>query len=834
MKSLFKTNKPLAIKKCAALFLILVGALFVLINKGVYYSTHTESVSTKNDIPEYENTIKFEGDKTFEQEFSGWNGTLQSITLRFDNQGNAAATGSVTIHICDQNGSVLQSTTKPLNEVKMSTRTTFAFEETAELSEDETYLLQVMIEDAHNPQGFGIYTYEEKGDLFGTLSEDGTSISGRLRATFQYQYYNTDAMLHMLMLLALALLFVLIPFQKIDAWISTKWNRNFHTNVLLLRLFFIGTPALCVMMGDRINDYHLSEIIHRIFSWTFIFNALIYLVILLVVYLIVNRTQYTCMIVISFAFIANLANYYVWQFRGCPILATDLQSAKTALNVAANFSYQLDMTGVWGVVYLTAFLAMILSLNGCPGLSLKKRAGVLLLTAASIGMFNVVFLQSDIIRNHHITHNVWKPQARYAQNGTALSFVLSWSYSRVEKPEGYSVEKANTIMEQYESDSAVSMEKATTESPNIIAIMNEALADLSYNSNIHFSEDYLPYLHSLEENTIKGKLYVSIEGSNTANSEFEFLTGNTMTFLPYRCIPYNLYIKNTTPSMAQNMQALGYGGINSYHPFLGSGWNRTNVYPLLGFNNFYDREYYIEQGNDQLVRNYISDEADFNQIIADYETARNKSDAPFYLFNVTMQNHGAYDGLRGYIDAEITISDDELASEEAEQYINLARKSDAAFQMLTEYFQTVDEPTLIVMFGDHQPPLSNSFYSAQFGCSINNISTEQRANWYATPYVIWANYDIDEAELDMSDNYLSSYVLKTAGLPLTGFNKYLLELQEKLPVISAVCYKDSDGNFYDNDEVSEYTELLSEYQMIQYNELFGKENRNDGFFFLKD
>ena len=165
MKSLFKTNKPLAIKKCAALFLILVGALFVLINKGVYYSTHTESVSTKNDIPEYENTIKFEGDKTFEQEFSGWNGTLQSITLRFDNQGNAAATGSVTIHICDQNGSVLQSTTKPLNEVKMSTRTTFAFEETAELSEDETYLLQVMIEDADNPQGFGIYTYEEKGDF---------------------------------------------------------------------------------------------------------------------------------------------------------------------------------------------------------------------------------------------------------------------------------------------------------------------------------------------------------------------------------------------------------------------------------------------------------------------------------------------------------------------------------------------------------------------------------------------------------------------------------------------------------------------------------------------
>jgi hypothetical protein len=253
----------------------------------------------------------------------------------------------------------------------------------------------------------------------------------------------------------------------------------------------------------------------------------------------------------------------------------------------------------------------------------------------------------------------------------------------------------------------------------------------------------------------------------------------------------------------------------------------------MGFNNFYADSYYYENGNDSLVRNYISDESDFKQIIADYEASKQQSDAPFYLFNVTMQNHGGYDGKRGYVDTDITIEDGELAYAEAEQYINLAKKSDEAFEMLVEYFEQVDEPTMIVMFGDHQPPITNSFYTAQFGKNVNNLSVEKQSVWYSTPYVIWANYDIEEQEVDMSANYLSSYVMNLAGLKLTGYNKYLLDLQKTLPVISAVCYMDADGNLYENGEKSDYSKLIEEYQMIQYNNLFDIENRYNDFFFLK-
>ena len=363
--------------------------------------------------------------------------------------------------------------------------------------------------------------------------------------------------------------------------------------------------------------------------------------------------------------------------------------------------------------------------------------------------------------------------------------------------------------------------------------MNESLADLSYDGPIELSEDYLPFLHSLTENTVKGKLYVSIEGANTANSEFEFLTGNSMNFLPYRSIPYNEYIKDTTPSMAHTLKAQGYGGVNAYHPYLSSGWSRTIAYPALGFNNCYFQEYYEKNNNFDLVRNYISDEADFRQIIDDYEASRKETDSPFYLFNVTMQNHGGYNGKRGLVEPKITIKDASLNDPEAEQYINLAKMSDDAFKTLVKYFEKVDEPTLIVMFGDHQPPIINDFYSNLFGKDIDDLTPEEEANWYSTPYVIWANYDIEEAELDMSANYLSSYVMNLAGNKLTGYNKYLLELQKELPAISAVCYMDKTGKIHKYDEKTEYDELLTTYHMLQYNQMFDKENRADEFFFLQ-
>ena len=619
IKEFFLNNRIFAAKKTISVILILFGIFFVLSNRGVYYSIHSSFVPLEEELQENETVIRFSGTRTFEQEFTGWNGALKRCRLRFSNQGRDLASGSVTVNILDADGNMLQSTERPLTQI--GRRTYFVFEDSNELSKDKTYTLQVIVRDAYNPQGFGICTYTDKGELFGQLTQDGAPIDNRLRVSFGYRFYNTRAMADMLILLGLSLLFVFIPFGRIDGFIEKKTGRKTDTNILMSRIFLFVTPVLCVFLGDRFNDYHLSEMLRRTITWQFWFNLVIYTTLMLVVYVILNRVQYTCIIVLAAAFVMHIANYYVWVFRGCPILAADLQSAATAFNVANNFSYSLDLTGVWGVVYILSFTAMLLSLKGYKGPRLKQRMFAAGACAAYIVFFNVLFLQTNFVPEH-VRHDVWKPQRTYAKNGNALSFLMSWSSIRIDKPKGYSAEEVEKITRRYSSDKASEAETAESQTPNIIAIMNESLADLSYDGPIELSEDYLPFLHSLTENTVKGKLYVSIEGANTANSEFEFLTGNSMNFLPYRSIPYNEYIKDTTPSMAHTLKAQGYGGVNAYHPYLSSGWSRTIAYPALGFNNCYFQEYYEKNNNFDLVRNYISDEADFRQIIDDYEASR--------------------------------------------------------------------------------------------------------------------------------------------------------------------------------------------------------------------
>ena len=555
IKEFFLNNRIFAAKKTISIILILFGIFFVLSNRDVYYSLHSSFVPLEEELQENEAIIRFSGNMTFEQEFTGWNGTLEMCRIRFSNQGRDLSSGSVTVNILDTDGNTLQSAQKPLTQV--ARRTSFIFEDPKELSRNKTYVMQAVIRDARNPQGFGICTYTDKGELFGQLTQDGAPVDNRLRASFGYRFYNIRAMADMFILLGLALLFVFIPFERIDRFIEKRTGKKLDTNILMSRIFLFITPVLCIFLGDRFNDYHLSEMTRRIISWQFWFNLVIYTTLLLVIYVILNRVQYTCIIVLSAAFIMHIANYYVWVFRGCPILAADMQSAATAFNVADNFSYSLDLTGIWGVVYILSFTAMLLSLKGYKGPRLKQRMYAVGACAIYICFFNILFIQTNFVPEH-VKHDVWKPQRTYAKNGNALSFLMSWSSIRIEKPKNYSIEEIEKITKRYPSDNAAKTTAPGEKPPNIIAIMNESLADLNYNSPIELSEDYLPFLHSLTENTVKGKLYVSIQGANTANSEFEFLTGNSMNFLPYRSIPYNEYIKDTTPSMAHTLKAQGY------------------------------------------------------------------------------------------------------------------------------------------------------------------------------------------------------------------------------------------------------------------------------------
>lgn len=99
-----------------------------------------------------------------------------------------------------------------------------------------------------------------------------------------------------------------------------------------------------------------------------------------------------------------------------------------------------------------------------------------------------------------------------------------------------------------------------------------------------------------------------------------------------------------------------------------------------------------------------------------------------------------------------------------------------AFEYLLGYFSQVEEPTLILLFGDHQPQVATNFYTDVLGTAPDTALAQKKQ---MVPFVLWANYDIPEAQgVELSLNYLSALLMDTANLPMTGYQKYLARLWE--------------------------------------------------------
>lgn len=516
--------------------------------------------------------------------------------------------------------------------------------------------------------------------------------------------------------------------------------------------------------------------------------------------------------------IYGLANYFVLNFRSVPIQPWDLLSIGTAASVAGNYDYTLDRQAL--LVVLGFVLLLILEFF-CR-FSLKKGTWKLRLPVAAtlvvlLGAFGLMFHSDEIVEQKLRLYNkLFTPTTISYKNGTALAFVMELRYLSVDKPAGYRADTAAqelaALEEESMSEPAMAGSGGEGQLPNIIVIMDEAFSDPAILGDFTVNQDYIPFVHSLLEgadNTISGWLNVSVLGGNTANTEFEYLTGNTMAFLPQGSIPYQQYIKAETPSLASHLAGLGYQTV-AMHPYNASGWDRDTVYPAIGFSEMY---FLPDFENPVKVRNYVSDQSDFEKIIEIYE---NKGDNPLFLFNVTMQNHSSYTESFDNFDPQIEV---EGGSQTLNNYLSLLSLSDEALGELVSYFEGQEEDTVIVFFGDHQT--TNSVIEPILklnGKSSSTLTEEEQADRYKVPFFIWANFDIEEeTDVETSANYLAARTLEAAGVPLDGYFTWLSGFSETVPVISANHVTLADGTFTNADDQSE---LLSDYKGYQYYRLF--------------
>lgn len=599
-------------------------------------------------------------------------------------------------------------------------------------------------------------------------------------------------------------------------------------------------PILCAAIAETLSLSGVAGLEEGFF----LLNALIYLFAHLALYLVVRNTRIACLLVLLVVVGFSIANHYVIAFTGIPITFGDLMSVGVGMAVAGGYTYTLDPAVVACLIAAFVYAALLIAIPRSKiQVSFRSNQMALALVAvAAVGMG--AYLYGDEDAWSRIDTHEWNPAYPYLHYGFAASLASDVASASTVEADGYDsdalwqTDESSGVTQVNvghgyvtEADGAPAYREATEESPNIVVVMNESFSDLtSYLEGYETSTDPMPFVRSLmqQENVISGTCAVSSDmGTGTANSEFEFLTGNSMAYFKGNT-PYVQFIDTETPSLASELAGRGYR-TQAMHAYERAGYNRVKVYDRFGFQQYKGIEDF--DVDIDVARGYPTDETNYRQLIKDFE--ENRGGAPQFLFNITMQNHGGYYAsdyewpVRVHEVAPVESYDDSVIA-----YESSVRMADDALRQLISYLETVDEPTVLLFFGDHEPRLSNEFYSSWF-TDENGLDLETTAQLHKTPFFIWGNYDLNTDAAakgsTVSLNYLSTVLFQAAGIKLSPYQEYLADLRMEHPVITARYFTDAFGSKIGSTPTA-FTDSIREYQWLQYNCVFDRAHRIPGFY----
>ncbi len=531
----------------------------------------------------------------------------------------------------------------------------------------------------------------------------------------------------------------------------------------------------------------------------------------------------------------GLADYFVCQFKGQTILPADLLAIGTAAQVSSGYSYVLGTEAVCAVCVFTAFAALM-ALMPSPRLT-RLRVAVNLVAGLAVAALLVAWYDThDLSADYGVEVDVWSTRESYETFGTVPSFLQRMQEIEPSAPAGYSAEAAARLQSDlaaaWDADhpgypqtlaEAYAYQERTTgsdELPTVVVVMNESFADLSAYPGVE-GYDGLSAFDAIDA-VWRGQVFTSVRGGGTCNSEFEYLTGATLGSLGGGVYPYMFYDLGGVESLPAYFSALGYATA-AVHPAEAANWRRDVVYNQLGFDQFLSEAQMPEDA--ATLRDLITDRVTYDAVL----DLLRADDAPQFVFDVTLQNHGGYD--TGLLDAYpydgVTV--DGTAIEGMSEYLSCIDASQQDLGYLLEELSQLDRKVILVFFGDHQPGFNDQIAEAAYGVSVDDLSLDQVQQRYETPYLVWANYDLEAPDLDgscgtdLSLGYLMAQTAYAAGLPLTEFQKALLQLQAEMPAVNLNGYRDADGTWYWIGQDGPAKEAYDAYALLQYADLFDSE-----------
>ena len=538
-------------------------------------------------------------------------------------------------------------------------------------------------------------------------------------------------------------------------------------------------------------------------------------------------------------------DFYTLQLRGEPFLPWDLTQISEAAGVASAAGIHIQTSMVVSLILVAALtVGSFFLYKGRNKLGWKLRAaGTLAGAAAVCGMIFGVFLQPSVTEAVGIVPDAWMQDRYYRYYGVTTSFLTNLTNLEISKPEGYSEETVNAILDDVEagekystaplypdSYGAATPSDEIKQKPTIIYVMDESYWDVSEleQYGYQFDTDVSANLHALQQVSASGRVYSPSFGGGTCDVEFEALTGYSASFLPNGSKPYQQHVTKPMFSLPNYLKTEGYQTA-AVHCFWRKYWSRDTAYPNLGLDTFVSLE---QMTHVNKVRKHywtsglVTDDSMADQIIQQYETMRASSDAPVFLHAVTMQNHTNY-SRDNYPDDErvhVLAHPAGLKSSTVgalEDFATGIRDADAMMGKLTAYFSQVDEPVILVFWGDHYNPIDSNYDVFTASGYASGSSTDPRL--HQTTLLMWANYTAQPVDLGT----IAAYDISPVMMNIYGLKQplYFRLLSRLLQVASRTNTRGTVMNL--NGTTTQQPSSLQsawsqKHWMLQYDLMFGK------------
>lgn len=496
---------------------------------------------------------------------------------------------------------------------------------------------------------------------------------------------------------------------------------------------------------------------------------------------ITNRTKISLSIVIGIEVLYDVINYTVRSVRGSAITISDLSAIRTALSVSNNVNFEASKNFIFGTIFVIAVILFVVILRRKFIEEISN--WITRISKIMIGIIIILVLDNT---NIYKMYSLWDINEAYRTLGSPITILRMAHDINIKPPKGYNKEEVEKILKKYENNDE-QVEK--DDKPNIIVIANESFCDY-YNLYNEGNTDPIEHFTKLSksENVVSGVMYTSTFGGQTSNVEYEFLTQNSIRILPIGTYVFQQYIKEPVKdSLVQNLKNQGYK-TSAIHPWESYAYSRNKIYKLFGFDSIKFKDD-IEGLEKNFNNDFFSDKSTYKELMK--EINEKKENEKLFEYVLTVQNH------TGYLNTDpkqITYHDEFVKN----VYMQLIHDSDEALKEVIEELKQKDEKYILLFFGDHQPNLDDS----------DNFE-EKSIKQYQVPFLIWANYDIEEQyDVQTSTVFLQNYLLKSAGLKFTAMNNYMEELKKQYPVITKRFYMDINSNVYkDGDDINEYDKI---------------------------